>query len=440
MSENPVPGNVSRRNLLKLFGVGAGAVAAGPLLAACAPSTSAPKPADSGAALTDDGVKEFALTSWAYNEANTKQPLQDLIDKYTAANAGVKISTPSFPYNDYLNQLLLQVQGGTVVGAIQLDVAWLATLAATGKLVDLSSVAAGVDYTDSALALGKANGVQYALPWTQAGIGLLANQEILTRAGVTTPPATLDEFEQVLAAIKGQGVTPYAAMTKPDNLKDIIPWMWTFGAKVVENGKITIGDEASVAAVTWYKKIYDLKYTAPDVNRVDARALFSQGKCAFYEDAISGRSTVAKSSPDKDFASKVTTISRPVQKSGDKPQHLAWGHVVAVVNGKAVAAAANFAKTLTSDTGYTVPWFTKAGLPPTTKAGLAAPEVSGDAYTASFAKNIGAYSIADPFWVYPQVNQMEVALAQAVQGILIGKTSVQDGLNSAKDQMSALMS
>jgi multiple sugar transport system substrate-binding protein len=424
--------------MLKLMGAGAGAVAAGSLLAACAPSTSAPTAPPAGAGIADDGVKEFGLTSWAFNEANTKQPLQDIVDRYTGANAGVKISTPSFPYNDYLNQLLLQVQGGSITGAMQLDVAWLATLAATGKLVDLSSVATA-DYTDSALALGRASNVQYALPWTQAGIGILANQEILTRAGVTKLPVTIEEFEAAMAAIKGLGITPYAAMTKPDQLKDIIPWMWTFGATLVDNGKITIGDDASVEAVTWYKKIYDLKFSAPDVNRVDARALFSQGKTAFYEDAISGKSTVAKASPDPDLASKVVPLARPVRKSGDKPRHLAWGQVVAVFNGKGAAAAANFAKTITSDPSYSIPWFTKAGLPPTTKAGLAASEVTSDKYTSDFASRVGANSSADPFWVFPQFAQMETALAQAVQGILIGKTSVKDGLVAARDQMSALI-
>jgi len=226
---------LSRRGLLKM----AGGTAAAAALAACAPSTSSPTPATSGGGIKDDGVKNFALTSWAYNEANTKAPLQTMVDKYTAANAGVKITTPSYPYNDYLNQLLLQVRGGTLAGAVQLDVAWLATLAATGKLVDLSSVAKGVDYTDSATALGKSGGVQYALPWTQAGIGLLANNELLTRAGITSPPKTIAEFETALTALKGlgNGIVPYAAMTKVDQLKDIIPWMWTFGAKIVEDGR-----------------------------------------------------------------------------------------------------------------------------------------------------------------------------------------------------------
>ncbi|WP_033368064.1 extracellular solute-binding protein, partial [Dactylosporangium aurantiacum] len=109
----------------------------------------------------------------------------------TAANAGVKISTPSYPYNDYLNQLLLQVQGGQLSGAVQLDVAWLATLAATGKLLDLRSVAAGLDYAPAALALGQSNGVQYGLPWTFAGIGLISNTELLTKAGITSAPKTV---------------------------------------------------------------------------------------------------------------------------------------------------------------------------------------------------------------------------------------------------------
>ena len=87
---------------------------------------------------------------------------------------------------------------------MQLDVAWLATLAATGKLVDLSSYASG-GYTDAALGIAKVEGNQYGLPWTTAGIGLIGNSELLDKAGVTTPPKTIEEFEQVLRALKGLG-------------------------------------------------------------------------------------------------------------------------------------------------------------------------------------------------------------------------------------------
>jgi len=136
MSE--LPAGLSRRRLITLLG----AAAFAPVVAACAPSGGA---SGSGGEVTDDGDKEFPFTSWAANEAVTKEPLAALVAKYAGANAGVKIETPSYPYNDYLNQVLLQVRGGQLTGAMQLDVAWLATLAATGKLADLGGVAQGVD-------------------------------------------------------------------------------------------------------------------------------------------------------------------------------------------------------------------------------------------------------------------------------------------------------
>lgn len=428
--------SLTRRSALGLFGLSA----LGTTLAACAPTTNTPAPAGTEG-LKDDGVKEFPLTSWSFNEAVTKEPIQAQITKYTAANAGTKISTPSYPYNDYLNQLLLQVQGGQLTGAVQLDVAWLATLAATGKLVDLKSVATGLDYAPAALALGQSGGVQYGLPWTFAGIGLISNTELLTKAGVTSAPKTVAEFEAALTAVKGLGggVVPWAGMTKVDQLKDIIPWMWEFGSPIVQDNKVVIGDDGSVEALTWYKKLYDQKLIAPDVNRVDARALMSQGKTAFYEDAIGGRAAVTKSSPDKDLAAKMVPVARPVKATGDKPRHLAWGQVIAVMNGTGAAAAANYAKTVTTDAGYTVDWFKKTGLPPTTNAGLADAAVKNDKFATDFTTQIGANSSASPFWVYPQFSQMEKVLAEEVQSILIGKKNPKDALTSARDRMNALI-
>ena len=433
---------LSRRDLLRMLGVGAGAVLAAPVLSACAPSTSTPS-TDTGGSdpLKDDGVKDFQLTSWSANEAVTKDVLQSAIDTFSAANGG-KVTVSSYPYNDYLNQVLLQVQGGQAAGAVQLDVAWLATLAATGKLVDLESVADGAGYAPAALALGQVKGTQYGLPWTTAGIGLIGNSEILTKAGVTTPPATVADFETALNAVKalGDGTIPWAGMTKVDQLKDVIPWMWEFGSPIVDDsGKIVIGDDGSVAAMTWYKKLYDQKLIAPDINRFDARALMSQAKAAYYEDAIGGRAAVAGASADKALGDKLQPIARPVNAAGDKPRHLAWGHVIAVVNGSGAAAAAKFAKTVTSDAAYTGPWFAKAGLPPSTTTGLADPAVTGDKFASEFAKQIGANASPSPFWVFPQFAQMEKVLAEEVQSILIGKKQPKEAMTSAGERMNALV-
>jgi multiple sugar transport system substrate-binding protein len=428
---------ISRRNLLKLTGAALGAGA----LAACAPSTSdsSDSSAGSGSGSGDGGGgKDFKFTAWSLNEASTKDALQSLVDTYAGA-AGAKISTASYPYNDYLNQVLLQVRGGTLTGAVQLDVAWLATLAATGKLVDLSAQAGG-GYTETALGTAKVKGTQYGLPWTTAGIGLIGNSELLGKAGVSTPPKSIEEFEQALRALKGLGggVVPWAAMTKVDQLKDFIAWMWAFGSPVVADGQVVVGDDASVEALTWYKKLFDEKLIAPDVNRFDARALFAQGKVGFYEDAVAGRGAVTKASPDKQIGAKLLPVSRPVRAASDKPRHLAWGHAVAVLKGDGSEAAAKFAAALTSDPKYTGPWFDKAGLPPTTTAGLATTAVQNDKFTKEFTAAIGAFSEPDPFWVYPQFAQIEQVVATQVQSVLVGKASPKAALAAAKEQMQGL--
>ena len=352
------------------------------------------------------------------------------------------ITTASYPYNDYLNQVLLQVRGGTLTGAVQVDVAWLATLAQTGKLVDLAGIAGKADYTESALGIGKVDGKQYGIPWTSAGIGLIANKDLLTQASISTPPKTIADFETALRALKalGNGVVPYAAMTKVDQLKDFIAWMWAFGSPVVKDGKIVVGDDASVEALVWYKKLYDEKLIAPDMNRFDARALFAQGKVGFYEDAIGGKGAVVKASGDTAFGAKLLPVSRPVKSASDKPQHLAWGHALVVVQGAGAAAASRFVSALTSNPSYNGEWFKKAGLPPTTKAGLGAAEVKNDAFTTEFTSAIGGFVSADPFWIYPKFAQIQSALANAVQSALINKATPKEALASAKSAMESLTS
>src|SRR5690606_9694711 len=125
----------------------------------------------------------------------------------------------AYPYNDYLNQLTLQVRGGQFSGAAQLDVAWLSALAALGKLTDLSAFTSGRGYTESAPGAGTLDDAQFGLPWTIGAVGLIGNQELMERAGASLTPGTLEEFEEGLRALKGIGVMPYAASTKTAQLK-----------------------------------------------------------------------------------------------------------------------------------------------------------------------------------------------------------------------------
>ncbi|MFD0662190.1 ABC transporter substrate-binding protein [Thermocatellispora tengchongensis] len=364
--------------------------------------------------------------------------MQAIVDDYAKKN-GVTITPTSFPYNEYLNQVTLKLRGNQLTGAIQLDVAWLGAMAAMGKLRDLGPVAGKGGYTDVALASGQVGGKQLGLPWTTGSIGLIANTELLEKAGVDGMPATVEEFEAALRKIaKLDGVVPYAAATKAAQLKDILPWMRTFGSPLLDGEEITVGDEPSVAAVEWYKKLFDAKLIAPDVDRFDARALFAQGKAAFYDDAIIARGVVESQAPDKTLTTKMAPLARPVLKAGDTPQALLWGHVIAVVEGEGADAAAEFASFATSDTATVASFFEKVKLPPTTTAGLADPKVAGDTFTTEWTEKITKTASANPFWRYAGYAQIETAIAEQVQAVLVGDASAKDALAKAAETAKGL--
>lgn len=423
---------MSRRTLLKYAGLGAGAVALG----GCAPSADTDTGGSGGS--TGGAPTDFSLASWTLADELSKAGVQGLMDTF-AKEKGIKITGVPIAFPDYSNQLTLKVRGNQFSGCAQLDIAWLSGLAALGKLRDLAPLAKDAGYVENALSTGVLDGKQYGLPWTAGAIGLIVNNKLLSKVGLQKLPTTTTEFEQALTELKKTGVTPYAASTKVAQLKDILIWMQTFGATLIDGDQVTIGDDASVQAVTWYKGLYDKGLIAPDVDRADARNLFAQQKTALYDDAIVGKDVVVKQAPDKDLINNIAPAPRPVLKAGDKPRAQQWGHLAVVVEGEGADTGAEFAKWATSNKEAVLKYFETVSLPPTTTEALADPKVTSDTFTTAFTKEITATATPNPFWKYPQYAQMETVVSEHVQSVLIGKASSKEALESARKAVQELI-
>jgi ABC-type glycerol-3-phosphate transport system substrate-binding protein len=391
--------------------------------------------------LAQDAEKtDFTFTGWSLNEGATRDVIMLAVDEYAEAN-GVTITDVAYPFNEYLNQVILQANGGNLTGLVQLDVAWMAPVSALGVLEDLSSYVPDGAYTDAALQSCQVNGVQYGLPWTTASIGMVANQELLEAAGVTEIPTTIEEFEAALEALKAYNsdVVPYAGMTDVAQLKDVIPWIWTFGGTIFdEEGNVVLNDEGSVAALEWYAGLLERGLIAADVDRFDARQLFAQGNVGFYEDAIVARSLAAGNKP-ADLELTVVPVPRPVLNEGDAPQSLLWGHCLGVVADASAPTAADFAVYLTTDSAVTTRYFEQLSLPPTNVEILESDLVQDDEYVGGWTNTVTATARANPFWVYAEGARMEAILAEAVQAVLVGDATAQEALDEAAEEISDLV-
>ena len=435
--------SLSRRQLLQFAGVGT----AGLLLAGCMPSggSAGGAPAASGGSLKPGGftATDFDFASWSLTEEAAAPAIRALLDGY-AKKSKVDIAEVSFPYNEYFKQLMLQVRGGQFSGAAHVDVAWLASLAALGKLEDVSAFTKDRGYTASSLEAAQFDGVQYGFPWTIGAIGLVTNSELIQKAGIDEFPVTVDEYEGALKKLKGLGggLIPYAASTKAAQLKDVLIWMETFGSPLVKDGEVAIGDDASIEAITWYKSLYDQGLIAADVDRFDARALFSQGRAAIYDDAPVGRNAVVKDSPDAKLGEKLVAESRPVLKKGDTPRALVWGGAIVVVGGAgadATGTAAEFGQWATSDLDAVIADYEVRGLPPVIEKAQSSEAVTSDAFGARFAEKITATATVNPFWQYPEYAQVETAIAERVQAVLVGQQSPKDAMTQAGEAAQKLI-
>ncbi len=133
----------------------------------------------------------------------TKQFWQDLVKPFEASHPGVsvKIEAPASSVKETLPQLLAAGNAPDVVETLQAD----KTLAP--QMLDLTDQPWVKDtpLADEAKVDGKAYSVGVGV---QAQSLVFYNKDAFAKAGITTPPKTLDELDAAMAKLKGAGYLP----------------------------------------------------------------------------------------------------------------------------------------------------------------------------------------------------------------------------------------
>ncbi|MGN6300984.1 MAG: ABC transporter substrate-binding protein [Angustibacter sp.] len=280
------------------------AVAMGVALAvsACAPGTSsaANKGDASSTAVSTQVPSEKVTLKLAFTDGPemTKQLVEAFQKKYPQ----VTIETQYTQFNDYVKSMKLAMSSDTAPDIAQYN-AGFKDLSAAGLIVDLTGYekAYGWDDTFPKSALdelrvdktGKilGEGSLVAVPGGLSLVGLYYNKQLMQKAGIAQPPATIAELEADLAKAKSAGLTPLSlgaldnganhlwgsimdSMTKPEDYRS-----WIQG----KAGSNIVSDDAVKATTTfadWSKKGYYPK-AANGTSAPDAVAGFSRGASVF---------------------------------------------------------------------------------------------------------------------------------------------------------------
>lgn len=411
----PTSNGVSRRAFL---GAGAGTLAA-LFLSSCAPTGSG----------SSSGVN---FTSWLFGNKSSAGAVGEAVEGFTQST-GVRVVDRTYPYAQYLNQLVLKSRGGRSSGIAHIDEEWMSTLVTAGVLKDLGGVVDQSLYPQRVIDSGLYRATRYAMPWTQSAIGIVTNTRLAREFGIDLASlTTVEAFTSALRTIKraDKSMIPYVPCTNVTQLKDYIAWVWAFGGTVVREGQVTLGDDGSIRALEYWKMLLDDGLIEPGIVRDDARTLFGQERAVFYEDAPQAINVVPKSSSDPGIAGVMAPLARPSTSNGTSA-NLLWSQpLVALSLNNEVRALLQY---MSTDNNGLQTMFDASGQPPTTNSALESSWFNQAAFHSQWNRVVTGSARRNPLWEFPLATTAQLLLDESIERGLKGTVSVSAALAEARE-------
>lgn len=404
---------------------------------------SAPRPGTAQAAAP-------GFMSFTFAEDAGRPHVQAVLDSFRSAS-GIAVEPIGSAWGDMQRNILLRSRSRTLPASAQVQERWLPSLASLPEIMDLDALF-GPGTLDAAiepsvLAMGRSRGRLIGLPLITGSVGMIANTNVLARAGVATLPTTLEEFRAALVAVRDRvpNSVPFAMATRnPNSIPlDAMIWVWTHGGRIVdEEGAVRINTPEGRAAIESAVGLMRDRLIAPEIDRPDARRLFAQGAAAFYIDAPQGRLFIRTLSGRGEAADAFTRpVATPVLRAGDAPRSVQWGHLVAFFRGPLTtgtdSAGGRWARHLASDAVQTTFPLALSALP-ATRAGRAAPAVQGDAYFKAWAEAAGS-PLPHEIGVWSNAPELSTILSEELQAAMLGQKPAAAAAAAMQSRMEASM-
>ncbi len=216
------------------------------LLAACGETTSS----------SNNGP--VTLTYW-YTEGTSETPvIKDLVKQFEHDNPNIHINAQYQPFDQVQAKFTNSAQSNTAPDVLRADVGWVAQFASLRYLLPVDqyvSESDQKDYLPNALAYDKYDGHLYGLPQVTDFLAVLYNKAAFAKAGITSAPKTMDEFEATAKKLVETQSTKYGFETSGASYF-ALPFLWSFGGGMIDQqNKILVNNPGSVAGLSFLKKL-----------------------------------------------------------------------------------------------------------------------------------------------------------------------------------------
>ncbi|GFJ89403.1 ABC transporter substrate-binding protein [Phytohabitans rumicis] len=183
-----------------------------------------------------DGTVTLEFAQWWAPELPAGS-FDKLMTEFTAQNPNIKVKLLSGPYASTKQQLVSGAASKTLPDVVGLDGAWVSDFAKQGAIADLTALMADAKYDSSQLASQiQIQGKTYMIPVVNFVYPLFVNNDLLAKAGITTPPSTRTEFLDAAKKVSALGgnvkgwALPLDTAVPNGVQNDVMSWVWASGA------------------------------------------------------------------------------------------------------------------------------------------------------------------------------------------------------------------
>lgn len=402
------------------------------VLAACAPAAPTAAPTEAAAPVT--------LQYWHTHSDPETAKLEEVIAAFETANPGITVETTRFAYSDFKTALLTAISSGEVPDVARLDIAWVSEFADQGALVQLDGNMPGFediiqDTFPGPLSTNLWEGHYYGLPLDTNTQVLLWNKDIFEAAGISAPPATMEEFADIACTVnRSASETRYGYAQGGTYFWAPAPIFYAMGGKVTDEGITTatgyVNGPESVAAFTMLKDLYDQGCMSPNLlgGGIATDAGHAEGTYAMIIDGPWMVDIYKNNYPD--FEVNFAPIPTGPQSTTSS---VVGGEDVVILEGSQNQdAAMKWAAFLLSPEAQKM--MAEVGQMPTLVSLVGDPAMPS--YFGVFQEQLKTAQARVP---HPKWSDMDNAINNAYQRILKGEQTPQEALDQAAEEINALL-
>jgi putative chitobiose transport system substrate-binding protein len=367
-----------------------------------------------------------------------------LIATFEAENKGVKVRWVDVPWAAMENKILTAVSAKTAPDVVNLNPGFATQLAARNAWLVLDTkvpLSVRKQYLPNIWQDNTLNNKSFGIPWYLTSSVTIYNKDLLSKAGISKPPATYAELAQVAKQIKEKtGKYAFFVTLVPEDSGEVLESFVQMGVELVDaQGKAAFNTPKGKAVFQYWVDFYQQglmpKETLTQGHR-RAIELYQAGETALLSTGAEFMDTIAKNSPT--IAQVSAAAPQITGETGKK--NVAVMNLVIPRDTRSPDAALKFALFVTN-TPNQLAFAKAANVLPSTIEALAQYRRSlssnSKASPIEQARDISASQMQDAQVLIPtmkDLNKLQKAIYDNLQAAMLGEKTVDKAVADAAQE------